>query len=53
MANKYVRKIFNMLSHTGEVYQYYTEIHFLPITMEIIQKTKNKFFQTYGEKDPS
>jgi hypothetical protein len=47
-------KDFNMLSHTGEVYQYYTNIHFSPVTMAIIHEIKNnKCLQGCGEKDHS
>jgi hypothetical protein len=41
IADTYMRKTFNMLSHAGEAYQYYTEIVFTPVTMAIVQKTKN------------
>jgi hypothetical protein len=44
MANEHMRKIFNMLSHRGEAYQYYTEIHFSPVTMAIMKTKNNKCF---------
>jgi hypothetical protein len=46
MTNKYMRKIFNMRGHTGQTYQYYTEVYLISVTMSIIQKTKkNKCFR--------
>jgi hypothetical protein len=54
MTNKYMRKIFNMLGHTGQTYQYYTEVCLTPVTMSIIQKTKkNKCFRGCREKKPT
>jgi hypothetical protein len=43
-----------MLSHTGEAYQYYTDIYSSPVTMAVIHKTKNnECLQGCGEKDHS
>jgi hypothetical protein len=43
-----------MLSHTGEAYQYYTDIYYSPVTMAVIHKTKNnECLQGCGEKDHS
>jgi hypothetical protein len=42
MANKYMKKVSNILSHEGNANQNYTEIHLTLVTMAIIGKVSNR-----------